>query len=102
MSRYDSRIWPQELCLDIGDSPTTAEAVRHPRAWFENSWTSPGIFYAPGNMTITVINLGDLDDKYLGQRKKKGFFSFCFLFKYNINDLLNLTNYQVNIYKEAK
>lgn len=37
MSRYDSRIWPQELCLDIGDSPTTAEAVRHPRAWFENS-----------------------------------------------------------------
>lgn len=59
----------------------TAKAVRHPTAWFENSWTSPGIFYALGNVTITVINLGDLDKKYVEQRKEKGFFSFCFLLK---------------------
>lgn len=37
-----------------------------------------------------------------GKEKEKGFFPFCFLFKYNLDDLLNLPNYQVNIYKEAK
>lgn len=26
----------KSCCLDIGDSPMTAEAVRHPTAWFEN------------------------------------------------------------------
>lgn len=102
MSRYDSRIWPLELYLDIGDSPMTAKAVRHPTAWFENSWTSPRSFYAFGNMIITVKNPGDLDEKYLGWRKKKVFFSFSFLSKYNIDDLLNLPNYQVNTYKEGK
>lgn len=68
------------MCLHIGDSPMTAKAVRHPTAWFENSWTSPRISYALGNVTITVINLGDLDEKYLGQikKKKKMFFPSAF------------------------
>lgn len=37
-----------------------------------------------------------------GEEKKKVFFSFSFLSKYNIDDLLNLPNYQVNTYKEGK
>lgn len=64
MSTYEGRIWLQELCLDIGELPVTAQAVRHAITWFENSQPNLGIFNALGNVTTTATNLVASDEKY--------------------------------------